>query len=54
MDVRLGSVGVAASARPGVLDGLAPYHSAVDLAIARLLADQDATSPPAATIATAP
>jgi alkanesulfonate monooxygenase SsuD/methylene tetrahydromethanopterin reductase-like flavin-dependent oxidoreductase (luciferase family) len=54
MDVRLGSVGVAASARPGVLDGLAPYHSALDLPIARLLADQDATSLSAATIATAP
>ena len=26
MDVPLGSVGVAASARPEVLDGLAPYH----------------------------
>jgi alkanesulfonate monooxygenase SsuD/methylene tetrahydromethanopterin reductase-like flavin-dependent oxidoreductase (luciferase family) len=54
MDVRLGSVGVAASARPGVLDGLAPYHAALDLPIARLLADQDATSLSAATIATAP
>jgi alkanesulfonate monooxygenase SsuD/methylene tetrahydromethanopterin reductase-like flavin-dependent oxidoreductase (luciferase family) len=54
MDVPPGSVGVAASARPGVLDGLAPYHSALDLPIARLLADQDATSLSAATIATAP
>ena len=54
MGVRLGSVGVAASARPEVLDGLAPYHSVLDLPIARLLADQDATSLSAATIAAAP
>jgi alkanesulfonate monooxygenase SsuD/methylene tetrahydromethanopterin reductase-like flavin-dependent oxidoreductase (luciferase family) len=54
MDVPLGSVGVAAPARPGVLDGLAPYHSALDLPIARLLTDQDATSLPAAAGAAAP
>jgi hypothetical protein len=54
MDVPLGSVGVAASARPEVLDGLAPYHSALDLPIARLLTDQDATSLPAAAVAAAP
>ncbi len=54
MDVPLGSVGVAASARPEVLDGLAPYHSALDLPIARLLTGQDATSLPAAAIAAAP
>jgi alkanesulfonate monooxygenase SsuD/methylene tetrahydromethanopterin reductase-like flavin-dependent oxidoreductase (luciferase family) len=54
MDVPLGSVGVAASARPDVLKGLAPYHSALDLPIARLLTDQDATSLPAAAIAAAP
>jgi alkanesulfonate monooxygenase SsuD/methylene tetrahydromethanopterin reductase-like flavin-dependent oxidoreductase (luciferase family) len=54
MGAQLGSVGVAASARPEVLDGLAPYHSALDLPIARLLADQDATSLPAATVAVAP
>jgi alkanesulfonate monooxygenase SsuD/methylene tetrahydromethanopterin reductase-like flavin-dependent oxidoreductase (luciferase family) len=54
MDVPLGSVGVAASARPEVLDGLAPYHSALDLPIARLVTDQDATSLPAAAIAAAP
>jgi hypothetical protein len=52
MDVPLGSVGVAASARPGVLDGLAPYQSALDLPIARVLADQNATSMPAAAVAT--
>jgi alkanesulfonate monooxygenase SsuD/methylene tetrahydromethanopterin reductase-like flavin-dependent oxidoreductase (luciferase family) len=50
----LGSVGVAASARPEVLAGLAPYHSVLDLPIARLLADQDATSLPTAAIAAAP
>jgi alkanesulfonate monooxygenase SsuD/methylene tetrahydromethanopterin reductase-like flavin-dependent oxidoreductase (luciferase family) len=53
MDVPLGSVGVAASARPEVLDGLAPYHSALDLPIVRLLTDQAATSLPAAAIAAA-
>jgi alkanesulfonate monooxygenase SsuD/methylene tetrahydromethanopterin reductase-like flavin-dependent oxidoreductase (luciferase family) len=54
MDVPLGSVGVAASARPGVSDGLALYHSALDLPIARLLTEQDATSLPAAAVAAAP
>lgn len=54
MNVRLGSVGVAASARPGVLDGLAPYHAALDLPIARLLAHRDATSLSAAASAAAP
>jgi alkanesulfonate monooxygenase SsuD/methylene tetrahydromethanopterin reductase-like flavin-dependent oxidoreductase (luciferase family) len=54
MDVPLGSVGVAASARPEVLDGLGPYQSALDLPIARLLTDQDATSLPAAAVAAAP
>jgi alkanesulfonate monooxygenase SsuD/methylene tetrahydromethanopterin reductase-like flavin-dependent oxidoreductase (luciferase family) len=54
MDVPLGSVGVAASARPGALDGLALYHSALDLPIARLLTGQDATSLPAAAVAAAP
>jgi alkanesulfonate monooxygenase SsuD/methylene tetrahydromethanopterin reductase-like flavin-dependent oxidoreductase (luciferase family) len=54
MDVPLGSVGVAASTRPGVLDGLAPYHAALDLPIARLLTEQDATSLTAAAVAAAP
>jgi alkanesulfonate monooxygenase SsuD/methylene tetrahydromethanopterin reductase-like flavin-dependent oxidoreductase (luciferase family) len=54
MDVPLGSVGVAASARPGVLDGLAPYHAALDLPIARLLIAPDATSLTAAAVAAAP
>jgi hypothetical protein len=33
MNVALGSVGVAASTRPGVADGLAPYQSVLDLPI---------------------
>ena len=54
MDVPLGSVGVAATARPEVLDGLAPYHAALDLPIARVLAEHDATSLRAAADAAAP
>jgi alkanesulfonate monooxygenase SsuD/methylene tetrahydromethanopterin reductase-like flavin-dependent oxidoreductase (luciferase family) len=54
MDVPLGSVGVTASARPGLLEGLAPYHSALDLPIVRVLAEHTATSLPAVAIAAAP
>ena len=54
MDAPLGTVGVAASTRSQVLDGLAPYHAALDLPIARLLAEQNATSLRAAAIAAAP
>jgi alkanesulfonate monooxygenase SsuD/methylene tetrahydromethanopterin reductase-like flavin-dependent oxidoreductase (luciferase family) len=55
MDAPLGSVGVTASARPEMLAGLAPYHSALDLPIARVvLADHDATSLSAVAIAAAP
>jgi alkanesulfonate monooxygenase SsuD/methylene tetrahydromethanopterin reductase-like flavin-dependent oxidoreductase (luciferase family) len=54
MDVQLGSVGVAASARPEVLEGLAPYYSALDLPIVRVLAECDATSLAAAAVAAAP
>lgn len=54
MHVPLGSVGIAASTRPDMLKGLAPYHSAVDLPIARLLAKDDATSLRAAATAAAP
>jgi alkanesulfonate monooxygenase SsuD/methylene tetrahydromethanopterin reductase-like flavin-dependent oxidoreductase (luciferase family) len=54
MDVPLGSAGVAASARAEVLEGLAPYHSALDLPIARVLAERDATSLAAVAIAAAP
>jgi alkanesulfonate monooxygenase SsuD/methylene tetrahydromethanopterin reductase-like flavin-dependent oxidoreductase (luciferase family) len=44
MDVPLGSVGVAATSRPEVLDALEPYQSALDLPIVRVLADRDATA----------
>jgi alkanesulfonate monooxygenase SsuD/methylene tetrahydromethanopterin reductase-like flavin-dependent oxidoreductase (luciferase family) len=54
MDIPLGSVGVAASARSQMLEGLAPYDAALDLPIARLLAEQDAASLRAAAIAAAP
>jgi alkanesulfonate monooxygenase SsuD/methylene tetrahydromethanopterin reductase-like flavin-dependent oxidoreductase (luciferase family) len=54
MDAALGSVGVAASTRSEVLEGLAPYDSVLDLPIARLLADQNATSLRTAAIAAAP
>jgi len=54
MNVPLGSVGVAAAARPELLEALAPYHTALDLPIARLLAEHDATSLIAAAIAAAP
>jgi alkanesulfonate monooxygenase SsuD/methylene tetrahydromethanopterin reductase-like flavin-dependent oxidoreductase (luciferase family) len=54
MHVPLGSVGVAASTRQEVLEGLAPYHPALDLPIARLLAADDATSLLADATAAAP
>ncbi len=54
IDVQLGSVGVAAATRPEVLDRLAPYQSALDLPIARVLAEHDATSLAAAAIGAAP
>jgi alkanesulfonate monooxygenase SsuD/methylene tetrahydromethanopterin reductase-like flavin-dependent oxidoreductase (luciferase family) len=54
MDVPLGRVGVAAAARPEVLEGLAPYHAALDLPIVRVLAEHGATSLPAVAIAAAP
>ena len=54
MNVPLGSVGIAASTRSQVLEGLALYNSALDLAIARLLAEPNATSLRAAAIAAAP
>jgi hypothetical protein len=54
MDVPLGSVGVAASARPEVLAGLTPYVSALDLTIARVLAADDANSMSSVAIAAAP
>jgi alkanesulfonate monooxygenase SsuD/methylene tetrahydromethanopterin reductase-like flavin-dependent oxidoreductase (luciferase family) len=54
MDVPLGSVGVAAPARPEVLKGLEPYQSALDLPIARVLANRDATAIAAVVDAAAP
>jgi alkanesulfonate monooxygenase SsuD/methylene tetrahydromethanopterin reductase-like flavin-dependent oxidoreductase (luciferase family) len=54
LDVPLGSVGVAASTRSRLLQGLAPYDSAVDLPIVRLLAEESATSLRSAAIAAAP
>jgi alkanesulfonate monooxygenase SsuD/methylene tetrahydromethanopterin reductase-like flavin-dependent oxidoreductase (luciferase family) len=54
MNVPLGSVGVAASARPEVHARLAPYQSALDLPIVRVLADPDATSLTAVADAAAP
>lgn len=44
IDVPLGTVGVAASARPDVVEGLEPYQSALDLPIVRVLANRDATA----------
>jgi alkanesulfonate monooxygenase SsuD/methylene tetrahydromethanopterin reductase-like flavin-dependent oxidoreductase (luciferase family) len=54
MNVPVGSVGVAAMTRPDVLDGLAPYRAALDLPIARVLAERDATSLTAVAVAAAP
>lgn len=41
MDVPLGSVGVAATWSPQAVEGLAPYQSAIDLPIVRVLAEKD-------------
>jgi alkanesulfonate monooxygenase SsuD/methylene tetrahydromethanopterin reductase-like flavin-dependent oxidoreductase (luciferase family) len=54
MDVPLGSVGVAASTRPELHEKLAPYQSALDLPIVRVLANADATSLTAVAEAAAP
>jgi alkanesulfonate monooxygenase SsuD/methylene tetrahydromethanopterin reductase-like flavin-dependent oxidoreductase (luciferase family) len=54
MDVPLGSVGVAASTRPEVHEKLAPYQSALDLPIVRVLANADANSLTAVADAAAP
>jgi alkanesulfonate monooxygenase SsuD/methylene tetrahydromethanopterin reductase-like flavin-dependent oxidoreductase (luciferase family) len=54
MDVPLGAVGVAAAARPGVVEGLAPYDPAVDLPIVRVLAGEDLASLVAVAEAAAP
>ena len=54
MDVPLGSVGVAAATRTEALEKLAPYDAALDLPIARLVADPDPISLYSAAAATAP
>jgi alkanesulfonate monooxygenase SsuD/methylene tetrahydromethanopterin reductase-like flavin-dependent oxidoreductase (luciferase family) len=54
MNAPLGSVGVAASARPDLLIALAPYHAALDFPIVRLLAEHDTASLTAAATAAAP
>ena len=54
MDVAVGSVGIEASQRSDLLEALAPYHSALDLPIVRVLADADATSLGAVADAAAP
>ncbi len=54
MNVPVGSVGVAAMTRFEVIDGLAPYHSALDLPIVRVLAERDATALTAVALAAAP
>jgi hypothetical protein len=54
MDVPVGSVGIAASRRPELLEALSAYHSALDLPIVRLLADPEASSLSDATSAAAP
>ncbi|MGH2960623.1 MAG: hypothetical protein ACRDL3_00285 [Solirubrobacterales bacterium] len=54
MDVPVGSVGIAASRRPDLLEALAPHHSALELPIVRVLADADATSLSAVSDAAAP
>ena len=54
MDVPVGSVGIAASQRSEVIDALAPYHSALDLPIVRVLADAHPDSLNTVTDAAAP
>jgi alkanesulfonate monooxygenase SsuD/methylene tetrahydromethanopterin reductase-like flavin-dependent oxidoreductase (luciferase family) len=54
MDVPIGSVGVAASGRPGVIKELEPYGNAIQLPIARVLTSTDAASLIAVAEAAAP
>lgn len=54
MNAPLGSVGVAVPARPEALKGLAPYQSALELPIVRVLADHNATALAAVAEAAAP
>jgi alkanesulfonate monooxygenase SsuD/methylene tetrahydromethanopterin reductase-like flavin-dependent oxidoreductase (luciferase family) len=54
MNVPLGNVGVAASDRTGVIEGLEPYRAAIDLPIVRVLAATQAASLIAVAEAAAP
>jgi hypothetical protein len=54
MNVPLGSAGVAAATRHGLQARLAPYQSAIDLPIVRVLARADTTSLTAVADAAAP
>jgi alkanesulfonate monooxygenase SsuD/methylene tetrahydromethanopterin reductase-like flavin-dependent oxidoreductase (luciferase family) len=54
MNASLGSVGVAAVTRAEALNKLAPYHAALDLPIARLVAESDPTALDTAAAAAAP
>jgi alkanesulfonate monooxygenase SsuD/methylene tetrahydromethanopterin reductase-like flavin-dependent oxidoreductase (luciferase family) len=54
MNVPVGAVGIAASQRSEVAQAFAAYHAALDLPIARVLADADATSLRTVTDAAAP
>ena len=54
MGVPVGSVGVAAATRTEALEGLAPYHAALDIPIARLVASPDPTSLKTAATTAAP
>ena len=54
MKVPVGSLGIAASQRSDLLEALAPYHSALDLPIVRVLADPDTALLTAVTDAAAP
>ena len=54
MDVAVGSVGIKASERSDLLEALAPYHSALDLPIVRVLADPGTSSLGAIVDAAAP
>jgi alkanesulfonate monooxygenase SsuD/methylene tetrahydromethanopterin reductase-like flavin-dependent oxidoreductase (luciferase family) len=54
MGAEVGSVGIAAAGRSGVLEGLRPYQSAVELPIARVLADANIASLAAVAEAAAP
>ena len=54
IDAPVGAVGIAASKRTELVQAFAAYHAALDLPIARVLADADASSLRAVTDAAAP